>query len=77
MSTLEAAVAVAVGRRVVELVGVAAADLDYGAFLAHRELRRVSGVAVTAVDRLSWSLIEKTTGGPNVASTYLVCELPR
>ena len=72
MSTLEAAVAVAVGRQVVELVNVAAADLDYDAFLAHRELRRVSGVAMTAAGRPSWSLIEKTTGGPNVASAYLV-----
>ncbi|MGI8591881.1 MAG: hypothetical protein ACR2M5_13025 [Nakamurella sp.] len=71
-STLTAAVAGAIGAEVVELQDVVAADLEYDAFLAHRELRRVSGIAVTAAGRLPWSLIEKTTGGPALASAYLV-----
>ncbi len=71
-STLEAAVADTVGAKVVELEDVIASDLDYDAFLAHRDLRRVSGIAVTAAGRLPWSLIEKTTAGPALASAYLV-----
>ncbi len=63
-STLEAAVADTVGAKVVELEDVISSDLDYDAFLAHRDLRRVSGIAVTAAGRLPWSLIEKMTAGP-------------
>lgn len=70
--TLEAAVADMVGAAVVELQDVIASDLVYDAFLAHRDLRRVSGIAVTAEGRLPWSLIEKTTAGPALASAYLV-----
>ena len=71
-NTLEAAVADTVGAEVVALEDVIASELDYDAFLAHRHLRRVSGIAVTAAGRLPWSLIEKTTGGPALASAYLV-----
>src|ERR1700712_2593504 len=71
-STLEAAVADAIGADVVELSEVVSSGLGHDAFLPHREVRRVSGIAVTAAGRLPWSLIEKTTGGPGVASAYLV-----
>ena len=71
-NTLEAAVADAIGADVIELQDVIAADLDYDGFLAHRDLRRISGIAVTPAGRLPWSLIEKTTGGPATASAYLV-----
>lgn len=71
-STLEAAVADAIGAEVVELEDIVSSDIGYDAFLAHRDLRRVSGIAVTAVGRFPWSLIEKTTGGPALASAYLV-----
>ncbi len=69
---LAAAVADVIGARVVELADVVASGLRYDAFLAHRELRRVSGIAVTATERLPWSLIEKSTGASGVASKYLV-----
>jgi len=71
-STLEAAVADTVGAEVVQLEDVIASDLVYDAFLPHRDLPRVSGVAVTAAGRLPWSLIEKATAGPTLASAYLV-----
>lgn len=71
-NTLEAAVASALGTPVIELAGVVASALEYDAFLAHRELRRVSGVAVTGAGRISWSLVEKRTGGMSFASAYLV-----
>jgi len=71
-STLEAAVADTVGAAVVELEDVVASGLVYDAFLAHRGLRRLSGIAVTGVGRLPWSLIEKMTAGPALASAYLV-----
>ena len=71
-STLESAVADMVGAEVFDLQEVTATDLDYDAFLAHRTLRRLSGIAVTAAGRLPWSLIEKTTAGPGLASAYLV-----
>lgn len=71
-ATLEDAVARAVGAEVVQLEDVTVSDLDYDAFLAHRDLRRVSGIAVTAVGRLPWSLIQKRTGPLTLASAYLV-----
>ena len=60
------------GGHVVELQDVVVADLAYDAFLAHRNVRRVSGIAVSPAGRLPWSLVEKTTGGPAAASAYLV-----
>ena len=49
-----------------------AADLTYDAFLAHRHVRRISGIAVSTAGRVPWSLIEKATGGPASASAYVV-----
>ena len=71
-NTLEAAVADAIGADVVDLQDVIATDLDYDAFLAHRRLRRISGIAVSTAGRVPWSLIEKATGGPASASAYLL-----
>lgn len=69
---LSCAVAHAIGADAVELDQVVSADLDYDAFLAHRHVRRLSGVAVTQAGAIPWSLIEKATGGSGVASDYLV-----
>lgn len=71
-SLLEAAVADAIESEVVGVQGLVSSALDYDAFLAHRYVRRMSGFAMTATGRFPWSLIEKTTGGPAVASAYLV-----
>jgi hypothetical protein len=45
--------------------------LDYDAFLAGRTLVRVRGTAVVAGRTVQWSLIEKATEGPAIASEYL------
>src|SRR5688572_26251442 len=44
--------------------------LAYDAFLAGRSLTRVSGVAIVRAGRVPWSLIEKVTEPPGVASEY-------
>ena len=70
--TLEAAVGDVIGGDVVELQNVTTTDLDYDAFLPHRDVRRITGSAVSPTGRLPWSVIEKRTGGPSVAAAYLV-----
>lgn len=45
--------------------------LDYDAFLAHRSVSRVRGIATVGGQRLPWLLIEKITEGPALASPYL------
>lgn len=69
---LRAAVAAALGRRVTALVDVGRAPLEYDAFLAHRTVSRVQGIAVADGEHLTWSLIEKHTEGPDLASRYLL-----
>jgi Phosphotransferase enzyme family len=46
-------------------------ELAYDAFLAGRSLARVRGVARTNRGGIRWSLIEKVTDGPALASAYL------
>ncbi len=52
------------------LVEVHREPLAYDAFLAGRSLTRVSGVAIVRAGRVPWSLIEKVTEPPGVASEY-------
>ena len=44
--------------------------LPYDAFLAGRSLTRITGAALVGADRVPWSLIEKVTERPDVASEY-------
>ena len=69
---LKAAVANAVGGRVTALADVARTPLDYDAFLAHRTVSRFTGDAFVDGERVSWSMIEKRTEGPALASAYLL-----
>ncbi|WP_445442916.1 phosphotransferase family protein [Clavibacter sp. km1a] len=70
---LRAAVADLVGRPVAALERVRREPLEYDAFLAHRSVTRIHGVAVTADGtRRPWSLVEKRTEGPALAVPYLV-----
>lgn len=70
--SLKAAVAGAVGRTVTALVDIQRRPLDYDAFLAHRTVSRLQGQAVVDGEHVPWSLIEKRTEGPDLASAYLV-----
>lgn len=69
---LRSAVAQAVGQPVDALEEVRRTPLEYDAFLAHREVNRLRGRAVVDGERLPWSLIEKRTEGPGLASPYLL-----
>ncbi|MDQ0744691.1 hypothetical protein QFZ62_001999 [Clavibacter sp. B3I6] len=70
---LRAPVGDLVGRPVAALEGVRREPLEYDAFLAHRSVTRIRGVAVTADGtRRPWSLVEKRTEGPALAVPYLV-----
>ena len=53
------------------LQGVEREPLAYDAFLAGRSVARVRGIAVTSNGTVPWSMIEKVTEGPAVASAYL------
>ncbi|BDZ44837.1 phosphotransferase family protein [Naasia aerilata] len=70
-TALSAAVARAVSRASVVLEDVRQDALDYDAFLAHRAVTRIHGVALADGDRIPWSMIEKTTEGPHLAIPYL------
>lgn len=69
---LERAVSTLVNRSITSLQDVRRDPLDYDAFLAHRVVHRLHGIAVTDGDRVPWSLIEKRTEGPGLASPYLL-----
>jgi hypothetical protein len=69
---LRAAVAVAVGRPVSEVRDVRHEPLEYDAFLAHRSVSRLRGSAAVDGGHVEWSLIEKRTEGPDLASPYLL-----
>jgi hypothetical protein len=65
------AVEAALGHPVHALEHVRRESIDYDAFLAHRQVARIRGTAVTGGGRQEWSLIEKTTAGPALAVPYL------
>jgi Phosphotransferase enzyme family len=69
--TLAEAVSRAVGQPVVSIHDVGREPLAYDPFLAGRAVARLRGVAVTARGRVEWSMVEKSTEGPAVASEYL------
>lgn len=66
-----AALALAAGRPLAANEVVRREGLDYDAFLAHREVHRLSGTTAGGGGERRWSLIEKTTEGPATASRYL------
>ena len=70
--SLQLAVAEILGRHVTALVDVRRTALDYDAFLAHRTVSRLHGEAVVDGEHFPWSLIEKRTEGPDLASPYLL-----
>ena len=59
------------GVQVDRLEGARLEPLDYDAFLANRTVSRVRGTAATPSGLRPWSLIQKVTEGPAVASAYL------
>jgi hypothetical protein len=67
--------ATAVGRlvagSVTDIGDVHRQPLDYDAFLAGRSVVRIRGSATADGQTIEWSLIEKHTAGPSVASGYL------
>ncbi|KRF08782.1 hypothetical protein ASH00_03580 [Arthrobacter sp. Soil782] len=69
---LKAAVTDAVGGPVTALADVERIPLDYDAFLAHRTVSRIQGHALVGGERVAWSMIEKRTEGPALASAYLL-----
>jgi len=69
--SLNAAVVALLGRPVSALEDVGREPLAYDPFLPGRSVARVTGIATTDPDRLSWRLIEKVTEGPAGASSYL------
>jgi hypothetical protein len=71
-SAVREAVSVALGRRVTALRDVRREPLDYDAFLAHRAVSRLRGSAIVEGEQVPWSLIEKRTEGPDLASPYLL-----
>jgi hypothetical protein len=71
-AALRAAVAKALGRHVTALRDVRRAPLVYDAFLAHRAVSRLQGSALVDGEHVPWSLIEKRTEGPALASPYLL-----
>ncbi len=68
---LLAAVRQALTRDVQALEDVHHDALDYDAFLAHRAVNRIRGIALVDDERIPWAMIEKTTGGPHLAVPYL------
>lgn len=70
--SLRIAVAEALGQDVSALANVRHTPLDYDAFLAHRTVSRIQGDAVVEGRRVPWSMIEKRTEGPDLASPYLL-----
>jgi hypothetical protein len=71
-SPLHDAVLAAIGRPEALIAEAHPEPLDYDAFLANRTVRRITGVAIDGDERIPWSLIEKWTDGPAVASPYLI-----
>ncbi|MET0933866.1 MAG: phosphotransferase [Mycetocola sp.] len=71
-SALRQAVSVALGRTVARLQDVRREPLEYDAFLAHRTVSRLRGQATVDGEDVPWSLIEKCTEGPGLASPYLL-----
>ncbi len=71
-SALHEAVADALGRNVTALRDVRRESLEYDAFLAHRAVNRLRGSAIVDGARVPWSLIEKQTEGPGLATPYLL-----
>jgi Phosphotransferase enzyme family len=71
-SALHEAVSDALGRQVAALRDVRREPLEYDAFLAHRTVNRLRGSAIVDGKTVPWSLIEKQTEGPNLASPYLL-----
>lgn len=69
---LRSAVGEAVGGGVTELQKVERTPLDYDAFLAHRTVSRLQGYAMADGARVRWTMIEKRTEGPGLASPYLL-----
>lgn len=67
-----AAVEQALGLPVRAVQAVIREPLEYDAFLAHRELNRVSGTGVVDGGVLPWTLIEKRTEGRHLASAYVL-----
>lgn len=70
--SLKLAVSEAVGRRVTALVEVRRTPLEYDAFLAHRTVSRLQGYALVDGETVAWSMVEKRTEGPGLASVYLL-----
>ena len=70
-SGLSSAVSRALGSRVEELLDFRREPLAYDAFLANRSVSRLQGKAAAAKGPMRWSLIEKVTEGPGIASAYL------
>jgi hypothetical protein len=68
---LSEAVSRALGRPIERLVDVRGESLAYDAFLANRSVSRVRGTASTPDGPIRWTLIEKVTEGPGIASAYL------
>lgn len=69
---LKSAVAEAVGGRVTALGEIKRTPLEYDAFLAHRSVSRVRGIAAVGGTDVEWSMIEKRTEGPGLATSYLL-----
>lgn len=70
--SLTAAVRAAIGRPTADLGEHRRTHLEYDAFLANRSVVRIHGDAIDRGDSVSWSLIEKRTEGPGLASPYLL-----
>ncbi|GAB3535723.1 hypothetical protein GCM10027403_14130 [Arthrobacter tecti] len=70
--SLKLAVSNAVGGQVTALEGVKRTPLDYDAFLAHRSVSRLHGNATVNGKTVPWSVIEKHTEGPLLATPYLL-----
>ena len=69
---IAAAASAAAGETVAPVEEPVVTALDYDAFLAHRAVQRLSGEVVAGDRRVAWSLIEKRTEGPELASPYLL-----
>jgi hypothetical protein len=70
-SGFEAVIGRAIGAPIGHLQMVRRDPLVYDAFHAGRSVVRVSGMAVTTDGSVAWSVIEKVTDGPDIASAYL------
>lgn len=71
-AALRAAVEDAVGRPVLALSEVSREPLEYDAFLEHRTVNRLRGLARVDGGTAPWTLVEKRTEGPGLASAYLL-----